>query len=47
MIDSRDCSGIALGVELELFAAADEVVLVPHVAEPSAVAPAAKGERVN
>jgi putative spermidine/putrescine transport system ATP-binding protein len=31
MIDSRDCAGIALGRELELFASADEVVLVPLV----------------
>ena len=30
-IDSRDCAGIALGMELELFVAADEAVLVPLV----------------
>jgi putative spermidine/putrescine transport system ATP-binding protein len=30
-IDSRDCDGIALGMELELFAAAEEAVLVPLV----------------
>jgi putative spermidine/putrescine transport system ATP-binding protein len=30
-IDSRDCAGIALGAELELFVAADEAVLVPLV----------------
>lgn len=30
-IDSRDCAGIALGMELELFATADEAVLVPLV----------------
>jgi hypothetical protein len=32
-IDSRDCGGIAFGMELELFAAADEAVLVPLVPE--------------
>ncbi|MFZ1153965.1 MAG: ABC transporter ATP-binding protein, partial [Solirubrobacteraceae bacterium] len=30
-IDSRDCSGLALGMELELFAPAREAVLVPLV----------------
>jgi ABC-type proline/glycine betaine transport system ATPase subunit len=31
MIDSRDCAGLALGMELELFASAGEAVLVPLV----------------
>lgn len=30
-IDSRDCAGIALGIELELFVSAAEAVLVRHV----------------
>lgn len=30
-IDSRDCGGIALGIELELFVSAGEAVLVPRV----------------
>jgi hypothetical protein len=30
-IDSRDCAQIVLGMELELFVAADEAVLVPLV----------------
>ena len=28
MIDSRECGGVALGMELELFAPVDEAVLV-------------------
>jgi putative spermidine/putrescine transport system ATP-binding protein len=43
-IDSRDCAGIALGMELELFAAADEAVLVPHVPEIGASATAGGGD---
>jgi hypothetical protein len=31
MLDSRDCAGIALGRELDLFAPASEAVLVPLV----------------
>jgi putative spermidine/putrescine transport system ATP-binding protein len=31
MIDSRDCAGLALGMEVELFAPAGEAVLVPLV----------------
>ncbi len=31
MIDSRDCAGLALGAEVELFAPAEEAVLVPLV----------------